>query len=140
MYLPLGPCRNSFSTALYDFSVSTVNSVIKLATILSSQKLTAQVNLLFTCCSCWICIGVQSSCRIRFVTWLSFNLNIHSYHRCRISQKTTSCKSINTYLSKYLRSVILGFLLSFCENSSSLVLNQPSISSLVGFQGLNIPF
>jgi hypothetical protein len=38
--------------------------------------------------------------------------------------KKTSCKSVNMYLSIYLRGVILGFLLSFCANSSSFVLNQ----------------
>jgi hypothetical protein len=139
MYLPRGPCRNSFSAALYDFVVSTANSVMKPATILSSQKSTARVNLLFTCCNCSICTGVQSSCRIWFVTWLSFNLSIHSCSRCGKSQKKTSCKSVNTYLSRYLRGVILGFLLSFCANSSSLVLNQPSISSFVGFQVSTFP-
>jgi hypothetical protein len=55
MYLPLGPRRNSFSVVMYDFVVSTANSVMKPATILSSEKSTAQVNLLFTCCNCWIC-------------------------------------------------------------------------------------
>jgi hypothetical protein len=131
--LPLGMHRNSFSVALYDFIVSTTNSIIKPTTILSSKKLTARVNLLFTCCNYSICTGVQSSCRIRFVTWLSLNLSIHSYSRCRKSQKKTSCKSVNTYLSRYLRGVILGFLLSFYANSSSWVLNQPSISAFVGF-------
>jgi hypothetical protein len=38
-----------------------------------------------------------------------------------------------------MRGVNLGFLLSFCANSSSLVLNHLSISSFVGFHGLNIP-
>jgi hypothetical protein len=140
MYLPLAPRRNSCSATLYDFIVSTASYVINPATILSSQNLTTWVNLLFTYYSCWICTGVQYSCRIQFVVWLSFNLKIHSYSRCKRSQKKTLCKSINTYLSRYLRGVILGFLLSFCANSISLVLNQPSISSLVGFQFLNIPF
>jgi hypothetical protein len=140
MYLPLGPHRKSCSAALYDFVVSTTNSMIKPATILSSQNSNAQVNLLFTYCSCWICTGVQSSLRIWFVMWLSFNLKVHSCSRCGKSHKNTSCKSVNMYLSRYLCGVILGFLLSFSTNSSSLVLNHPSISSLVGFQGLNIPF
>jgi hypothetical protein len=140
MYLPLGPRRNSFSIALYEFVVSTANSVIKPAIILSSQKSTAWMNFLFTCCNCWICTGVQSSCQIRFIAWLSLNLKIHSYSICGKSQKNTSCKSLNTYLSRYLCGVILGFLLSFSANSSSLVLNQPLISSFVGFQGINIPF
>jgi hypothetical protein len=123
MYLPLGPRRNSFLAALYDFVVSTTNFVIKSTTILSSQKLITRVNLLFAYCSCWICTGVQSSCRIWFVVWVSFNLKIHSCSRCGKSQKKTSCRSVNTYLSRYLHGVILGFLLSFCANSNSVVLN-----------------
>jgi hypothetical protein len=140
MYLPLGPRRNCFLATLYEFVVSTTNSMTKPATILSSKKSTERVNLLFSYCSCWNCTRVQSSYRVWFVAWLSFNLNIHSCSRCKKSHKKTSCKSINTYLSRYLRGVILGFLLYFCANSSSMVLNQPSISSLVGFQGLKIPF
>jgi len=140
MYLPRGPCRNSCFVALYDFAMSTANSVMKPATILSSQKSTAWVNLLFTSCNYSICIWVQYSFGIWFIAWLSFNLSIHSCSRCRKSQKKTSCKSVNTYLSIYLRGVSLGFLLSFWENSSSLVLNPPWISTCMGFQGLNIPF
>jgi hypothetical protein len=140
MYLPRGPRRNYCSAAMYDFAVSTTNFVMKPATILSSQKCTARVNLLFTCCNCSICTGVQSIFRIRFVVWLSFNLIIHSCSRCGKSQKKTSCKSLNTCLSRYLRGVILWFLLSFCANSSSLVLNQPSIFAFVGFHSVNIPF
>jgi hypothetical protein len=140
MYLPQGPCINSFSAALYDFAVSNANSVMKHSTIRSSQKSTTRVNFLFTCCNCSICTGVQSSFRIQFVTWLSFNLSIHSCSRCEKSQKKTLCKLVNTFLSRYLRGVILGFLLSFCANSSSLVLNQPSIFVFVGFHGVDIPF
>jgi hypothetical protein len=36
--------------------------------------------------------------------------------------------------------VNLGFLLSFCTNSSSFVFNHLSISAFIGFHGLNIPF
>jgi hypothetical protein len=140
MYLPRGPRRNSCSIALYDFFVSTANSVIKPRTILSSQKYIARVNLLFTYCNCSIYTRVQSNCWNRFVAWLSFNLSIHSYNKCGKSQKKTSCRSVNTYFSRYLRGVILGFLLSFHENSSSLVLNQLSIFAFVGFHNLNIPF
>ena len=57
MYLPRGLHKNSFSATLYNFVVSTANSVIKPATILSSQKYIAWVNLLFTCCNCSICTG-----------------------------------------------------------------------------------
>jgi hypothetical protein len=140
MYLPWGPCRNSCSDALYDFIVSTTNSIINPTTILSSQKSTTQVNLLFTCCNYSICTGVQSSCRICFVAWLSFNPSIHSCNKCGKSQKKTSCKSVNTYFSRYLWGVTLGFLLSFYAKSSSFFLNQLSISAFVGFHGLNIPF
>jgi hypothetical protein len=41
MYLPRGPRRNYFSPALYDLVVSIAKSVMKPATILSSQKSTA---------------------------------------------------------------------------------------------------
>jgi len=140
MYLPQGPRRNSFSAALYEFVVSTEKSIIKPTIILSSQKSTAQVNLLFTCWSFSICIGFHSSFRIRFVAWLSFNLSIHSCNKCGKSHKKTLCKSVNMYLSRYLRGVTLGFLLSFCANSISFVLNQLSIFAFVGFHGLNIPF
>jgi hypothetical protein len=125
---------------LYDFIVSTANSVIKPAIILSSQKSTARVNLLFTYCNCSICTGVHSNCQIWFVAWLSFNLNIHSFNKCGKSQKKTSCKSVNTYFSRYFWGVTLGFLLSFCAKSSSFVFNQILISYFVGFHGLNIPF
>jgi hypothetical protein len=140
MYLLRGSHRNSCSVALYDFTVSTTNSVMKPVTILLSQKSIVRVNLLFTYCNCSICTRVQSSCRIRLVAWLSFNLSIHSCSRWGKSQKKTSCKSINTHLSRYLRGVMLGLVLSFWANSSSLVLDQPSISAFVGFHGLNIPF
>jgi hypothetical protein len=140
MYLPQGPRRNSCSAELYDFVVSTANSVIKPTTILSSQKSTTWVNLLFTCCNCSIYIGVHSNCQIWFVVWLSFNLSIHSCNKCGKSQKKASCKSVNTYFSRYMQGVTLGFLLSFCENSISFVLNQLSISAFVGFHGINIPF
>jgi hypothetical protein len=132
--------RNYCFIVLYDFVVSTTNSVINPAIILPSQKYIAWVNLLFICCNFSICTGVHSNCRIWFITWLSFNLSIHSCNRCGKSQKKTSCKSVNTYLSRYFWGVILGFLLSFCAKSSSLVLNQVSICSFVGFHCLNIPF
>jgi hypothetical protein len=122
MYLPQGLCRNSCSTVLYDFVVSTANSVINPATILSSQKSTTRMNLLFTFCNCSICIGVHSNYQIRFIAWLSFNRSIHSCNKCGKTQKKTSCKSVNTYFSRYLWGVILGFLLSFCANSNSFVL------------------
>jgi hypothetical protein len=54
--------------------------------------------------------------------------------------ENTSCKSLNTYLLTYLCGVNLGFFLSFYTNSSSFVLNHLSISTFVGFHGLNIPF
>jgi hypothetical protein len=62
------------------------------------------------------------------------------YVHVRKSQKNTSCKSLNTYLSRYLCSVNLGFLLSFCTNSSSFVFNHLLISAFIGFHGLIIPF
>jgi hypothetical protein len=75
-------------------------------------------------------------CRVGFF----FNLNIHSCNTSRKSQKNTSCKSLNAYLSKYLRGVNFMFLLSFCANPISFVFNQLSISAFIGFHGLNIPF
>jgi hypothetical protein len=140
MYLPQGLLRNYCSVALYDFVVSTADSLMNPSIILSIQKSTTRVSLLFTYCNCSTYIGVQYSYRIQFITWLSFNLSIHSWSRWGKSQKKTLCKSVNTYLSKYLRGVMLRFLLSFWANYSSLVLNQPSISSFTGFHGLNIPF
>jgi hypothetical protein len=114
--------------------------VINPATILSNQKSIVRVNLLLTCCNYAISIGFHSSYLIQFLGWLSFNLNNHSCNKCKKSQKNTSCRSLNTYLSRYLSSVSLGFLLSFCANSSSFVFNHLSISTFVGFHGLNIPF
>jgi succinate-acetate transporter protein len=140
MYLPRGPFKNSCSVVLYNFVVSTTNSVINPTTMLSSQKSTAHVSLLSTHCSCTISSGFHSSCLIQFIGWLSFNLLIHSCNMCGNSQKNTSCKSVNTYLSRYLRGVSFGFLLSFCTNSSSFVFNQLFISAFVGFHGLSIPF
>jgi hypothetical protein len=77
---------------------------------------------------------------ILFLGWLYFILNNHSYNKCRNSQKNTSCKLLNMYLSTYLCSVNLGFLLSFYANSSSFVSNHLSISIVVGFHGLRITF
>jgi hypothetical protein len=108
--------------------------------MLSNQKSTARVNLLSTCCNYAISVGFHSSCLIQFVGWFYFNLNIHSCNTCGKSQKNTSCKSLNMYLSRYLHGVNFRFLLSFCTNSSSFVFNQLSISAFVGFHGLNIPF
>jgi hypothetical protein len=68
------------------------------------------------------------------------NLSIHFYNKCGKSKKNTSCKSANTYFSRYLCGVALGLMLSFYEKSSSFVLNQLSILDFVGFHGLNIPF
>jgi hypothetical protein len=56
------------------------------------------------------------------------------------SQKNTSCKLLNMYLSRYVCSFILGFLLSFYTKSSSFVFNHLLIIAFVGFHGLNIPF
>jgi hypothetical protein len=140
MYLPRGLGRNYFLVLLYDFDVLTANSVMNPATILSSQNSTGRVNLLFTYCNYSTCARVQSRFWIQFVMWLSFNLSIHSCSRWEKSQKKTLCKSVNTYLSKFFSSVMLAFILSFWENYSSLVLNQPSIYDFMGFQGLNIPF
>jgi hypothetical protein len=55
-------------------------------------------------------------------------------------KKNDSCKSVNTYLCKYWHGVYLELLLSFYANSSCFVSNHLSISFLVGFHGLNIPF
>jgi hypothetical protein len=108
--------------------------------MLSNQKSNARVNLLSTCCNYVISIGFHSRCLIQFVGWLYFNLNIHSCNTCRKSQKNTSCKSLNTYLSRLFCCVNFGFMLSFYSNSISFVFNQLSIFSSVGFHGLNIPF
>jgi hypothetical protein len=140
IYLPLGPFRNSFSVAFQDFAISTTNSVINPTTISSNQKSIARVNLLLTFYNSTISIGFHSSYQIRFVGWLYFNLNRNSCNKCGKSQKNTSCKSLNTYLSRYLCGVNLGFLLSFYANSSSFVSNHLSIFSFVGFHGMNIPF
>jgi hypothetical protein len=140
IYLPRGPHRNDFSIAMYDFTLVTVNSVINLVGIPSSQKSTVRVNLLLTYCNCSIYTRVHSNCPIHFFAWLSFNLNIHSCNKCGKSQKKTSCKSVNTYFSRYLPSVTLGFLLSLCANTNSFVFVQLSIYSFVGFHYLNIPF
>jgi hypothetical protein len=99
-----------------------------------------RVNLLLTCCNFTISTGCHSRYLNRFIGWFSFNLNNHSCNRCEKSHKTTSCKSLNTYLLRYLCDVSLGFLLSFCAKSISFFLNHLSISTFVGFHGLNIPF
>jgi hypothetical protein len=120
--------------------VSTINSVINPATILSNQESTTCVNLLLTCCNCTISTIFHSSCLIQFVGWLCFNLNGHSFKTCGKSYKNTSCKFLNTYLPRILHDVILGFLLSFYANSRSFFFNHISISTFVGFHNLNIPF
>jgi hypothetical protein len=84
--------------------------------------------------------GFHSICLIWFVEWFSFTLNSHSYNKYGKSQKNTSCTSLNTYLSRYLCGVNLGFLLFFYANSSSFVFNHLSISGFIGFHGLNIHF
>jgi len=98
------------------------------------------MNLLLTCHNCAISTGFHSICLIQFVGWLSFKLNSHSCNTCGKSQKITSCRSLNTYLSRYLHSVNLGLMLSFCANSSSFVFNHISIFAFIGFHGLKIPF
>jgi hypothetical protein len=114
--------------------------MINHATILSSHKSTAHVNLLLTCCNCAISTRFHSIYLILFVGWFSFNLNSHSCNTCKKSQKNTSCRSLNMYLSRYLHGIILGFLLSFCAKPRSFVFNQLSIFSFVGFHSQNIPF
>ena len=133
MYLPRGPLKNSCSAALYDFVVSIANSVINPTTMLSNQKSTAHVNLLSTRCNYVISSGFHYSSLIRLVGWFYFNLFIHSCNTCWKSQKRTSCKSLNKYLSKYLCGVNFGFLFPFCTNSNSFVFNQflPSLGSMV---------
>jgi hypothetical protein len=140
MYLTLGLFKISCSAVVYDFTISIANLVLNPAIILSNEKSIARVHLLLTCCNCTISIGCHSSYLIQFVGWFSFNLNKNSCNICGKSQKNTSCKSLNIYLSRYLCGVNLWFLLSFYANSSSLVLNHISISSFVVFHGLNIPF
>jgi hypothetical protein len=61
VYLPLGPFINSFSTTVYDFTVSSANSVINPLIILSNQKSTMHVNLLLTCYNYTISIGCHYS-------------------------------------------------------------------------------
>jgi hypothetical protein len=118
--------------------------VINSATMLSNQKPTTRVNLLSTCCNCTISTGFHSSCLIQFVGWLYFNLFIHSCNTCGNSQKNTSCKSLNTYLSKYLCGVNFGFLLSFYANSisffSSISLSLPSLDSTVSTSPFRFSF
>ena len=53
MYLPLGPFRNSYSTTMYEFVVSTTNSVINLAIIISNQKSTMHVNYYWLDATTW---------------------------------------------------------------------------------------
>jgi hypothetical protein len=43
------------------------------------------------------------------------------------------------YFCRYFCIVIFGFLLSLCTNYNSFVFNHLSISSFVGFHGLNTP-
>jgi hypothetical protein len=74
------------------------------------------------------------------VGWLIFNIFIHYYNTCGKSQKNTSCKSLNMYLSIYLCGVNFKCLLSFCENSNSFYFNQLSIYAFIGFHSLNFPF
>jgi hypothetical protein len=137
MYLPLGTFRKSYLTKVYKFTVSTANLVINPMIILSNQKSTACVNLLLTCCNCVISTG----CHYKYIIYFfSFNNNSHSCNRCGNSKKTTSCKFLKTYLSRYLCGVYLGFLLSYNTNSSSFVLNHLSISTFVGFHLMIIPF
>jgi len=69
-----------------------------------------------------------------------FKYFIYSCNMCEKSQKNISWKSMNTYLSRNLRGVKLGFMLFFCTNSSSFLFNQLFIFALVGFHGLDIPF
>jgi hypothetical protein len=114
--------------------------VINPATTLSNQKSTAHIKFLLTYCNCVISTGFHSSCLIRFVGWLYFNINNHSCNKCGKSQRNTSSKSLNTYLSRYLRGVNLGFLLSFCAKSSSFDFNHLSIYAFVGSHGIKIPF
>jgi hypothetical protein len=107
---------------------------------MSNQKSTAHVNLLLTFYNCTISIGCHSSYLIQFVGWFYFNLNNHSCKRCKNSHKHTSCKSLNTFFSRYLSGVYLGFLFPCCAKSNSFVLNHLSIWSFIGFHGMNIPF
>jgi hypothetical protein len=108
--------------------------------MLFNQNSIARVNLLSTHYNYAISTKFHSSYLIIFVGWLYFNLNIHSCNTCGKSQKNTSCKSLHTYLSKYLRGLNFRFMLSFCANSNSFVFNQLSISTFVGFHGIKIPF
>jgi len=76
MYLPLGPFKNSYFATVYDFAVSTANSVINPAIILSNQKSTTHVNLLLTLYICAIFSVVHSTGLIRLIGLFPFNLNI----------------------------------------------------------------
>jgi len=61
MYLPLAPFNNSFSAVVYDFTVSTTNSIINPAIIPSNLKSTTHVNLLLTLYNCTILSVVHST-------------------------------------------------------------------------------
>jgi hypothetical protein len=98
------------------------------------------VNLLLTCCNYMISTRFHSLYLIQFVVWLYLSLNSHFCNTCGISQKKTSCRSLTTYLSRYLHGVNLGFMLSFCANSISFVFKHFSIFAFIGFHDLNIPF
>jgi hypothetical protein len=77
MYLPLDRLKKSFSEAVYDFVVSTANSVTNCEVMLSNQKSTTRMNLLFTLSNRMIFSAVHSIGPIRLVGWVSFNLNNH---------------------------------------------------------------
>jgi hypothetical protein len=64
IYLPRGPFKNSYSVALYDFSISTTFFVINPTTMLSSQKYIVRVSLLSNRCSCTISLEFHYSCLI----------------------------------------------------------------------------
>jgi hypothetical protein len=57
-----------------------------------------------------------------------------------ITEKYLMQVAKHIFVEIFVHGVNLGFLLSFCTNSSSFVLNHLSISTFIGFHGLNIPF
>jgi hypothetical protein len=123
MYLPLGPFKKSYSAVVYEFIVSTVNSMIKPAIMLSNHKSTTHVNFLLTLSNREIFLVVHSTYLIRLFGWVSLNLNDHSYNNYRKNIKYASCKSVNTYICSYWHSLCLEPFLSLCTNSNYFVSN-----------------
>ena len=116
---PLGPLKKYLLAWLYDFVLSTTNSVIYPLMVLSNQWSTALVTMLLTLLTFWINASVQTTGGLDLISnCVSANLANHSNNSWWIPLKKISWMSVKMCICNQASLLSLGFL--FWASAKSL--------------------